>query len=247
MNNFQAWLLNKDRTLSEAISQEDLEKHGLDALKYAHSKVTEKRDAEKKEKMRKALEQITSTLASWVNVDENGSERLKVLAAVLHLQEPEAEWESDSVVGPLLLKSAIKSMTKMPDLEYMSKLFSHDNLVKHMSDPQSLSDLSSLLRLDYKRDILPVIRREAPEAAQDHGEIGKHFADFAVSHITAVAHEILKVLKGEEKEQEKSAEDEKPAPQPSQPPTPEPEGLAGKPQEMPKPPASQQLSAPMGA
>lgn len=244
MNNFQEWLSAKDTALSEAISQEDMKKHGLDALAYAHSKVAEKREAEKKEKMIKALDQITSSLASWANVDEGGSERLKVIAAVLHLQDPESEWESDSVVGPLLLKSAVKSMEKMPDLESMSKLFSHQNLVRHMSDPQSLSDLSSLLRMDYKRDILPVIRREAPGASQDHGEMGKHFADFAVSHMTAVAHEVLKALKHgvepepEEKEAAEKASPPEPALQPGTPPPAAPPEATKQ---------SQQLAPPMGS
>lgn len=184
MQTFDSWLKGRDIDLSEALSAETIEKHGHDALAYARSKVEERVAAERKAEMRSALGAIQSELEAWVSSDSNNAERLKAIAAVLnsHL----ADKHSDSLVATIA--------TNLPDvdsLDGLSKTFSKSSLDRAMSDHLVLRDLSKLLSLDYVHDISHAVAKRQPE---HHGEVGRHFADFAVSQMLHASADLLKQL-----------------------------------------------------
>lgn len=197
MKRFENWLKSRDAELMEVISGEEMEKHGMDAMQYAREKVKKQQEEEMKAKSIKDLHVINNRLESWVSHDDYGTEKLKLIGAVLHLQSPDVDWVGDADMGAQLIHSAVEQLHELEGVENLSALFSHQNLLKHMSDPNTLHDLAELLKTDYKREILPLIRKRYSSAPHGNGEMGKHFAEFATSHMLALTQEMIKKLESE--------------------------------------------------
>jgi hypothetical protein len=206
MKKFDSWLKSRDVNLVEELSAEEMEKHGLDALKYAHSTVQRQRQEKEKMRAMQDLQKIMTSLESWVGEGDDAALRVKAIAAVLHLQDNEEDWVGDMTFGAMLPQSVVEGMAKIKDLDSMAKYFSHDNIVRHLGSSNALHDLTSLIKSDFRREIMPLLKKR-PDIASDHGEMGRHFSEFVVSHITHAAKMMLQKIKsGEDKQPEEPSQ-----------------------------------------
>lgn len=195
MDNFNSWLRNRDSQLLEVLDQEHLQAHNFDALGAAKKKVQDEKENEEKEKAIKNLEFIKENLEKWVGHDEHGAEKIKWLAAIMHLQDPKGGKVDGAEESA---KHHYKNTFK--NLESLNSLFKKENIMNHMGDPMVLFNLRRQLETNWN-EIAHDIHQNSTESERDydhtHGKLGKHFAEFVVSTMIHVADVLLKGLKGE--------------------------------------------------
>lgn len=195
MKDFISWMRRRDFNFMEVLDQEHLQSHNFDALGAAHKKVKEEKDKEENEKAIKNLEFIKENLEKWVGHDEHGAEKLKWLAAVMHLQDPKGGKIDGSQEST---KHHYKNTFK--NLESLNSMFKKENIMQHMGDPMVLFNIRKQLETNWE-EIAHDLRQGSSESELEydhtHGKIGKHFAEFVVSTMIHVADVLLKGLKGE--------------------------------------------------
>lgn len=199
MKRFENWLKVRDFNLHEEISHEDMARHDFDAMKYAQQTVKTNKERQEQEQAIKNLGTLKEHLPEWVGHDKHGAAKLKYIAAIIDTHGKD-EFPHDAYV-------------QMDDLHKVAKVLSKENIEKALGEKEVLAHLAHAVESNWDADIWPQIQdRHAsdlygdhPDAAEQpdvpgmddhsHGDLGKHFTQFTVSHIVHLAGKLENALK----------------------------------------------------
>lgn len=187
MRNFKSWLENRDESLMETMSKEKMQMHDMDALKAAHDEKKQEDELEEKVRAVKYLAGIKKNIEKFVDAHNKGAKILKLIGAALLNKS-----HSKSGVQTSLRKIYNHHLKSLHDLQ---QVFKHDNLMKHMTDIDSLHALYLLLTSDMSEQISGL--EDDPthfKTDHEHGEIGKKFAKFVVDQIIHATEDQLENL-----------------------------------------------------
>jgi len=208
MNRFAEWLKSRDKIIHESVSAEELQQHGFDALSYAQQTMAANKAAKEAAEGKKSLHTIVDKLEAWVDADNHGVAKLKLLAGIIKGGNPE---------------DLHNKYYEFKNLEDLQQVFNNQHLIEAMQDFKILKMIAEALNMDFDQQIWPEIAAKHGTRADNltsknlhiHGDLGKHYGQFVTSQIKHVAEAMLKELEqikknilGEEKPKDNK---EKPA------------------------------------
>lgn len=228
MKRFGKWLESRDHRLVEEISAEDMKKHDFDAMQYAQQTVKANKDRSEQEKAIKNLETIKNHLKEWIGHDKHGAAKLKYLAAIIQTHGKD--------------QFPHHAYAELDDLHKVAKLLSKDELEKAIGEKEVLSQLARAVESDWDAEIWPSIHdkhasdlygndadsTDMPDVPgmddHSHGDLGKHFAEFTVSHMLHLVNKLQHALKSKHDDEDKTPAG---VDKPVQPSAPASSGSAG--------------------
>lgn len=203
MNKFKNWLLNRDNNLLETMSREKMMEDDLDALHFAKRQKREEEELDEKIRIIKYLAQIKKKIESFVDAHDKGAQALKLVAAALLNHEKNREG----------IQTHVRSVYNkdLKSLKDLQKVFSHENLIKLFHDVDALHALTLVMDSDFESHLGNLEKDpEHGHIDHSHGELGKKFASFVVSHIKHAADDVLASFlqdhKKDEDQDDKSSE-----------------------------------------
>ena len=166
MRNFQNWLQDRDDFLCETLSKEKMMQHGMDALKAANDEKRQEDELEEKVRAIKYLAGIKKKIEKWVDAHNKGAKALKLIAAAL----------LNSTRGKNGIKSSVRKIYnhELKSLKDMQDVFTHKNLMQHMTDLESLQALYMVLNTNFGDHIMGLENDPMHQKVDhEHGEIGR--------------------------------------------------------------------------
>ena len=184
MNKFKSWLLDRDTNLLETMSREKMMEDDLDALNYAKKQKRQEKELDEKIRIIKYLAKIKKKIEQFVDAHDKGAQALKLIAASLLTHEKGREG----------IKTHVRHVYSkdLKSLKDLQKIFTHENLIKLFHDVDALHSLSMILDSDFESHV-GNLEKDSQHGHIDHshGELGKKFASFVVSHIKHAADDVL--------------------------------------------------------
>ena len=113
----------------------------LDALQAAHRQSQEEDELDEKVKTIKNLAEIKKKIEKFVDANNKGAKALKLLGAALLNHE--------NTKGGI--KSHVRHVynTELNNLHSLQKVFSHESLMKHLTDSEALQALNLVMSTDF--------------------------------------------------------------------------------------------------
>jgi hypothetical protein len=200
MIDFERWLHRRDTNLFETMSREKMAEDDLDALKAAHRQSKEEDELEEKVKAIKYLADIKKKIEKYVDSNNQGARALKLIAAALLNHE-------NSKGG---IKSHVRHVynKELNNLHSLQKVFSHESLMKHLTELPALHAVHLILTTDFADQIDNLSKDpDFHKTDHKHGELGRKFTNFVVDHIKHAIDDILgQMLSGHAKDEEPKPE-----------------------------------------
>ena len=214
MRNFDNWLFGRDRNLYETMSRENMSDDDMDALKAAHRQAKEEDELEEKARSIRYLANIKKKIEGWVDSHRKGTKSLKFIAAAL--------------VNHAKTKEGIRSNLRQvynhefKNLKDLQHVFSHESLIKHLTNIDSLHALNMIVNSDFDDQLLSLEKDPMHHKTDhSHGDLGKKFANFVVSHIKHATDDVLGILLGGHHNKEDDIKDKPESPEKMDAPSPE--------------------------
>jgi hypothetical protein len=212
MKKFDEWLSNRDRVLTELLSQEELMSSLHNADKYATEKTEQQRRMKQAQDGIAQLDFIINNLENWVDHQGRGMEKIKWIAALFQMHDQDVKMQ-----GSLEDTIASDYVNKFKDLQSVRSALSAENIVRHLGNLFVIKSLKNTIQKDWDTELLPKIilaQGKKPLSDQSFGDYGKNFAHHVTSMIYHTAQELKKGL---EKNLKDMIEKDQPKPKPVAP------------------------------